>query len=94
MKRGRLPAAAESRREMVEKVLLDLTIADDWLEDRTTLRLQQAIRRDASLGGLLEPALQELEQVRRWIVEAHAEFKAVWDAGQLDRWVMEDGDER
>ncbi|MBC8496116.1 MAG: hypothetical protein H8D37_00505 [Chloroflexi bacterium] len=90
MVRGRLTGDAEARREAVEMAMIDLASAQNMLEARTQLRLVQAIRRDASLGGLLEPALQEINQVHQWIAEAHEQFRSVWDAGQLDRWVMED----
>ncbi len=85
--RGRLPRIAEDRREAVELALIDLATAERVLETRTQVRLVQAIGRDSALAGLLGPALQEINQVKTFINEAHVQFKAVWDAGQLDRWV-------
>jgi len=92
MVRGRLPRAAEDRREAVELALIDLATAERVLESRTQLRVVQAIGRDAALEGLLGPALQELAQIREFISEACTQFRSVWDAGQLDRWIMEDED--
>lgn len=59
----RMTTGREARREQVERALFGLGLAVVLLDDQVRLRVQQAVRRDAELGRLLNPALGELERV-------------------------------
>jgi len=84
--------AGEELRAPIEHALCELGAARQTLDTLTTVRVQQALRRDESLSALLAPALSELAEIARAISNARTQFRVAWDAGQVRRWVDDDRD--
>ena len=61
-------AAAQAVREAGELQTFNATFALDELAV-TRLRIVQALRRDPSLRDLLQPSLNEIDRVARWLRE-------------------------
>ena len=57
------------RMEWIETILFNLRAEPEALK-LARLRITQAIRRDASLKDLLEPAAQEIDRVLGWNTES------------------------
>jgi hypothetical protein len=90
MTRGRIGKDAERRRSAVEAALGGLAEAVVVLDALTIVRVRQAMERDCSLEPLLQPALDELDNVRDRIETAKDQFSDVWQSGQGCRWQVEE----
>ncbi len=76
--KGRIKASEQRRREQVEAVQARLMLAALDL-DEVTLRQRQALRRFPALGGVLDPAIERLGEIRREVRKAHQLMAELWN---------------
>ena len=82
----RMTNAQEKERERYESAGVDLASALVLLETQVALRIQQAVRQDARLRGLLSPALDECEYVLRLLSQHRDVVAEAWALHQDNGW--------
>lgn len=82
---GELKAEGTKRRDSIEECL---TLLMDTSEDlgELALRIEQAMRRAATVSPVLMPALERIAEVRQRIERIHATLIAYWNENQSKRW--------
>ena len=82
----RMSNAQEREREQYENAGVDLASALILLETQVALRIEQAVRQDARLRGLLSPALDECEYVLKLLSQHRDVVAEAWTLHQDNGW--------
>lgn len=82
----RMTETCEDQRGVYEDALSRLGVARIRIDTQVKLRIQQAIRRDARLTDLLQPALDEMRHVDDAVSVAQEIIGDVWRDRNVTGW--------
>lgn len=82
----RMTSEAEQRREELENILMSLSAARMMLEKQALFRVFQAVSRENSLCGLLEPAIGYITKAADEMQRAGQYLGVVWQDGEKKGW--------
>ncbi|HPS41037.1 MAG TPA: hypothetical protein PK040_00435 [Anaerolineaceae bacterium] len=82
----RMMQTSEQRREGIEDALSDLGIARVLIDAQVNLRVEQAIRRDKQLSGLLSPVLEEIQRIDHALAMGLVVIGEIWKEGNENGW--------